>query len=184
MNKFCIQRVLHFRKRTLLVPVLPKRQKGAFSGAALVQATPKSIQPYLRLMRVDKPTGVWLLYWPCTWSISLATPAGLLPDPKMLALFGAGAFLMRSAGCIVNDIFDKDFDKMVERTRSRPLASGELTDRDAVMLLSVLLSASLGILLQFNWLSVAIGASSLSLVFAYPFAKRYTYWPQFVLGNS
>ncbi|VDN25659.1 unnamed protein product [Gongylonema pulchrum] len=137
MNKFCIQRVLHFRKRTLLVPILPKRQKGAFSGAALVQATPRSIQPYLRLMRVDKPTGLF---------------TGLLPDPKMLALFGAGAFLMRSAGCIVNDIFDKDFDKMVERTRSRPLASGELTDRDAIMLLSVLLSASLGILLQFNWL--------------------------------
>uniref|UniRef100_A0A915PH79 4-hydroxybenzoate polyprenyltransferase, mitochondrial n=1 Tax=Setaria digitata TaxID=48799 RepID=A0A915PH79_9BILA len=143
---------------------------------------PKSVQPYLRLMRIDKPTGFWLLYWPCTWSIALAAPPASLPDLKMLALFGGGSVLMRSAGCIINDIFDKDYDKMVERTRSRPLASGELTNRQAVALLAVLLSGSLSILLQFSWFSVVVGASSLFLVVAYPLAKRYTYWPQFVLG--
>ncbi|MCP9259189.1 4-hydroxybenzoate polyprenyltransferase, mitochondrial [Dirofilaria immitis] len=141
----------------------------------------KSIQPYLRLMRVDKPTGFWLLYWPCTWSIALAAPPGSLPDLKMLALFATGSILMRSAGCIVNDIFDKDYDKMVERTQSRPLARGEITNGQAVALLAVLLSGSLSILLQFSWFSVAVGASSLFLVIVYPLAKRYTYWPQLVL---
>uniref|UniRef100_A0A915BX00 4-hydroxybenzoate polyprenyltransferase, mitochondrial n=1 Tax=Parascaris univalens TaxID=6257 RepID=A0A915BX00_PARUN len=91
---------------------------------------------------------------------------------------------MRAAGCIINDIFDKKYDMKVERTRLRPLCSGELTNMDAVKLLSGLLSISLLILLQLNWLSVAIGASSLLLTAAYPFAKRYTYWPQFVLGAT
>ncbi|CAG9532651.1 unnamed protein product [Cercopithifilaria johnstoni] len=158
-----------------------KTQK-ALSAATFVQISPKSVQPYLKLMRIDKPTGFWLLYWPCTWSIALATPPGSLPDLKMLALFGAGSILMRSAGCIVNDIFDKDYDKMVERTKSRPLASGELNNRQAVAVLSLLLSGSFLILLQFSWFSVIVGASSLFLVVAYPLAKRYTYWPQLVLG--
>uniref|UniRef100_A0A914DNP0 4-hydroxybenzoate polyprenyltransferase, mitochondrial n=1 Tax=Acrobeloides nanus TaxID=290746 RepID=A0A914DNP0_9BILA len=140
------------------------------------------MQPYLRLMRADKPIGTWLLYYPCTWSIALATPAGELPNLQMLALFGAGAFFMRSAGCIVNDLWDKDFDKRVERTKIRPLASGELNEKQAISLLIGLLSVSFGILLQFNWMSVAIGAASLSLVFTYPAMKRFTYWPQVFLG--
>ncbi|VDN06312.1 unnamed protein product [Thelazia callipaeda] len=152
------------------------------SGAKLVQVAPKIAQPYLRLMRIDKPTGFWLLYWPCTWSIGLAAPPGSLPDFKMLALFACGSILMRSAGCVINDIFDKNYDKMVRRTQSRPLASGELSNREAFALLAVLLSGSLSILLQFNWFSVIVGASSLSLVIAYPLAKRFTYWPQLVLG--
>uniref|UniRef100_A0A1I7VKL4 4-hydroxybenzoate polyprenyltransferase, mitochondrial n=1 Tax=Loa loa TaxID=7209 RepID=A0A1I7VKL4_LOALO len=168
------------------VPFTPKltsvKAQRALSGATLVEVSPKSIQPYLRLMRIDKPTGFWLLYWPCTWSIALAAAPGSLPDLKMLALFGAGSILMRSAGCIMNDIFDKDYDRMVERTQSRPLASGELNNLQAVALLALLLSGSLSILLQFTWFSVAVGASSLPLVVVYPFAKRYTYWPQFVLG--
>uniref|UniRef100_A0A0R3RSX8 4-hydroxybenzoate polyprenyltransferase, mitochondrial n=1 Tax=Elaeophora elaphi TaxID=1147741 RepID=A0A0R3RSX8_9BILA len=159
------------------------KTRRTLSLATLVQISPKKVQPYLRLMRIDKPTGFWLLYWPCTWSISLAAPSGSLPDLKMLTLFGAGSILMRSAGCIVNDILDKDYDKMVARTQSRPLASGELNNRQAVALLAVLLSGSLSILLQFSWFSVIVGASSLSLVAAYPLAKRYTYWPQFVLGT-
>ncbi|VDK62853.1 unnamed protein product [Onchocerca ochengi] len=184
LSSQCIRQLFLYRKESVLIatklPII-KAQR-ALSGAVLVQAFPKRIQPYLRLMRVDKPTGFWLLYWPCTWSIALATPPGSLPDLKMLALFGAGSILMRSAGCIVNDIFDKDYDRMVERTQSRPLASGELTDRQAVALLALLLSGSLSILLQFSWFSVAVGASSLSLVVVYPLAKRYTYWPQLVLG--
>ncbi|KAI1730970.1 ubiA prenyltransferase family domain-containing protein [Ditylenchus destructor] len=152
------------------------------SATELVKAAPKPIQPYLRLMRVDKPIGTWLLYWPCCWSIALATPAGQLPSLYMLSLFGAGAFFMRSAGCVINDLWDRDFDKNVERTKIRPLASGELSEKQAVVLLSSLLSVSLGILLQLNWLSVFVGASSMALVIFYPLAKRYTYWPQFVLG--
>ncbi|KAM3723869.1 4-hydroxybenzoate polyprenyltransferase [Dirofilaria immitis] len=179
-----IRQLFLFRKG--LVPVATKlsliKSQRPLSGAVLVQILPKSIQPYLRLMRVDKPTGFWLLYWPCTWSIALAAPPGSLPDLKMLALFATGSILMRSAGCIVNDIFDKDYDKMVERTQSRPLARGEITNGQAVALLAVLLSGSLSILLQFSWFSVAVGASSLFLVIVYPLAKRYTYWPQLVLG--
>uniref|UniRef100_F1KQ12 4-hydroxybenzoate polyprenyltransferase, mitochondrial n=1 Tax=Ascaris suum TaxID=6253 RepID=F1KQ12_ASCSU len=164
-------------------PVL-KHAPMKFSAASVVELAPRTMQPYLRLMRVDKPAGTWLLYWPCTWSIALATPPGVLPSIYLLALFGAGSFFMRAAGCIINDIFDKKYDMKVERTRLRPLCSGELTNMDAIKLLSGLLSMSLLILLQLNWLSVAIGASSLLLAVAYPFAKRYTYWPQFVLGAT
>ncbi|CAO4369993.1 unnamed protein product [Caenorhabditis nigoni] len=152
------------------------------TASSLVAASPPNIKPYLQLMRVDKPIGTWLLYWPCTWSIAMATPAGQLPSLYMLSLFGTGAFLMRSAGCVINDLWDKDFDKQVERTKLRPLACGLLSEKQAVGLLAGLLSSSLAILLQLNWFSVAVGASSMALVVGYPLAKRYTYWPQFILG--
>ncbi|CAP34433.2 Protein CBR-COQ-2 [Caenorhabditis briggsae] len=152
------------------------------TASSLVAASPSNIKPYLQLMRVDKPIGTWLLYWPCTWSIAMATPAGQLPSLYMLSLFGTGAFLMRSAGCVINDLWDKDFDKQVERTKLRPLACGLLSEKQAVGLLAGLLSSSLAILLQLNWFSVAVGASSMALVVGYPLAKRYTYWPQFMLG--
>ncbi|VIO91081.1 Uncharacterized protein BM_BM16942 [Brugia malayi] len=184
LSNRCVRQLFHYKKA--LLPFATKfayvETRRALSGAALVQVSPKNIQPYLKLMRIDKPTGFWLLYWPCTWSIALSATPGSLPDLKMLALFGAGSILMRSAGCIVNDIFDKNYDRMVERTQSRPLASGELSNRQALSVLAVLLSGSLAILLQFSWFSVAVGASSLFLVVVYPLAKRYTYWPQFVLG--
>ncbi|CAB3403594.1 unnamed protein product [Caenorhabditis bovis] len=154
------------------------------TAASLVARSPPNIRPYLELMRADKPIGTWLLYWPCTWSIAIAAPAGQLPSLYMLSLFGAGAFLMRSAGCVINDLWDKDFDRRVERTKSRPLACGSLSNKQAVGLLGGLLSASLAILLQLNWYSVAVGASSMLLVVGYPLAKRYTYWPQFVLGAT
>ncbi|VDK53017.1 unnamed protein product [Anisakis simplex] len=162
--------------------IIAEQTRRKLSAEYVVQMAPKSMQPYLRLMRAHKPTGTWLLYWPCTWSIALASPPGMLPSLSMLALFGAGSFFMRGAGCVINDIFDKKYDMKVARTKLRPLCSGELTNADAVKLLAGLLSASLVILLQFNWLSIAVGASSLLLTVAYPFAKRYTYWPQFVLG--
>ncbi|ESO82324.1 hypothetical protein LOTGIDRAFT_170102 [Lottia gigantea] len=123
-----------------------------------------------------------LLFWPCSWSIGLAAQAGHLPDFYILTLFGIGALLMRGAGCIVNDMWDKDFDKMVERTKTRPLASGELSSFEALVFLGSQLSLALAILLQFNLYSIILGAASMGLVISYPLAKRYTYWPQVHLG--
>ncbi|KAJ1352115.1 4-hydroxybenzoate polyprenyltransferase, mitochondrial [Parelaphostrongylus tenuis] len=152
------------------------------TAADLVANAPSSWQPYMRLMRIDKPVGTWLLYWPCTWSIALATPAGELPSLYYLTLFGAGALLMRGAGCVINDMWDKDFDRRVERTKMRPLACGVLNQRQALTFAGGLLCASFSILMQMNWFSVAVGSASMFLVVGYPLAKRYTYWPQFVLG--
>ncbi|KAL3103274.1 hypothetical protein niasHS_002460 [Heterodera schachtii] len=140
------------------------------------------IHSYLKLIRADKPIGTWLLYWPCAWSIALAAPPGCLPSPYFLALFGGGAFLMRSAGCILNDLWDQDIDKRVDRTKSRPLACGEVTEKEAFFVLSGLLTVSLAILMQFNWLSIVLGSSSVFFVALYPLAKRYTNWPQLILG--
>ncbi|MBN3303658.1 COQ2 protein, partial [Amia calva] len=133
-------------------------------------------------MRLDKPIGTWLLYLPCTWSIGLAADPGCLPHLSMLALFGTGALIMRGAGCTINDMWDKDFDKKVSRTASRPLASGAITRLQALTFLGGQLSVALGILLSLNYYSIALGAASLSLVVSYPLMKRVTYWPQFVLG--
>ncbi|XP_058492372.1 4-hydroxybenzoate polyprenyltransferase, mitochondrial [Solea solea] len=160
----------------------PVRRGLSFSAAAVVNSAPKHVQPYLRLMRLDKPIGTWLLYLPCTWSIALASDPGSLPDVGLLVLFGAGAVLMRGAGCTINDMWDKDFDKQVSRTASRPIASGEVSHTQALVLLGGQLSLSLGILLCLNYYSIALGAASLSLVITYPLMKRFTYWPQLVLG--
>ncbi|XP_041462700.1 4-hydroxybenzoate polyprenyltransferase, mitochondrial-like [Lytechinus variegatus] len=154
----------------------------SLSPAGIVNAAPTKMQPYLRLIRLDKPIGTWLLYLPCTWSIAMAASPGQLPDLYMLGIFGLGALLMRGAGCIINDMWDKDFDKSVERTKIRPLAAGEITQFQALCFLASQLSASLAILLSFNWYSVALGASSMLLVISYPLMKRITYWPQAVLG--
>jgi len=105
-----------------------------------------------------------------------------MPDWHLLGLFGVGAFCMRSVGCVINDYFDKDIDRHVSRTRSRPLASGKLSDMDALCVSAALLSVSLAVLLQLNLMSICVGASALALVAAYPLAKRYTHWPQLVLG--
>ncbi|XP_013411841.1 4-hydroxybenzoate polyprenyltransferase, mitochondrial-like isoform X1 [Lingula anatina] len=158
------------------------RRSFTLSPQGIVEAAPSNLKPYLRLIRLDRPIGTWLLFWPCTWSIGLAAEAGHLPDPTMLALFGLGSFLMRGAGCIINDMWDKDFDKMVERTKDRPLACGELNFYQALGCLALNLSGSLAILLTFNWYSVALGASSLLLVVTYPLMKRVTFWPQLFLG--
>nr|CDJ94315.1 UbiA prenyltransferase domain containing protein [Haemonchus contortus] len=161
-----------------------RRAPSLASASDVVLASPPAVQPYLQIMRLDKPIGTWLLYWPCTWSIALATPAGHLPSLYYLALFGVGAILMRSAGCVINDLFDKEYDKRVERTKNRPLACGSLTEKQAIALLGGLLATSLTVLLQMNWFSVAVGSASMLLVVVYPLAKRYTYWPQFVLGAT
>ncbi|XP_059152673.1 4-hydroxybenzoate polyprenyltransferase, mitochondrial-like isoform X2 [Physella acuta] len=148
----------------------------------IVESSPLSFQPYLRLIRFDKPIGTWLLYWPCTWSIALAAQPGCMPDLKLLALFGAGAFFMRGAGCIINDMWDKDFDAKVARTKTRPLASGEITYFQALLFLSTQLTCALVILLQLNYYSIVLGVASMGLVVIYPLCKRFTYWPQIILG--
>lgn len=151
-------------------------------AAKLVNKTPQSIQPYLKLARYDRPIGTWLLYWPCTWGIASATLPGTVPDLYLLALFGTGALIMRGAGCTINDMWDKDVDRQVLRTSNRPLASGQVSLKNAWRFLALQLSCGLGILVQLNWYSVALGASSMLLVTTYPLMKRYTYWPQLVLG--
>lgn len=143
---------------------------------------PQWMLPYIQISRINRPAGTYMLLWPCFWSISLAAPVGQLPDLKLLALFATGSLIMRSAGCTINDMWDKDFDRQVERTNQRPLAAGALTYKQAWGFLAAQLSAGLGVLLQLNWFSVGLGASSLGLVAAYPLMKRVTYWPQAFLG--
>ncbi|KAL9652770.1 hypothetical protein ABK040_010803 [Willaertia magna] len=148
----------------------------------LVDKSPQSIQPYLRLTRIDKPIGTWLLLYPCLWSLALADTQALIPSPYYMFLFAAGAIIMRGAGCTVNDLWDRDFDKKVERTKSRPIASGEISVKNGILFLGAQLLAGLAVLVQFNWYTIAVGASSLALVFTYPLMKRITYWPQIFLG--
>ncbi|KAK3103236.1 hypothetical protein FSP39_017732 [Pinctada imbricata] len=161
---------------------LVQSQNFSLTPKGILDASPPVLQPYLRLIRFDKPIGTWLLYWPCTWSIALASTAGHFPSLYLLTLFGMGSFFMRGAGCIINDMWDRDFDKKVERTKLRPLASGELSMFQGVMCLGTMLSVSLAILLQLNWYSIYLGAASMGLVITYPLAKRFTYWPQALLG--
>ncbi|XP_035782689.1 4-hydroxybenzoate polyprenyltransferase, mitochondrial-like [Anopheles albimanus] len=144
----------------------------------------QAISPYARLMRIDRPIGSWLLFWPCGWSIALSAPAGCWPDPLMLGLFGVGAFVMRGAGCTINDLWDRDIDAKVERTKHRPLVAGEVSPFDALVFLSAQLGVGLTVLLQLNWYSILLGASSLGLVIVYPLMKRITYWPQLMLGAT
>lgn len=140
--------------------------------------------PYARLMRVDRPIGSYLLFWPCGWSIALSAPPGCWPDLWMLTMFGAGAFIMRGAGCTINDMWDRDIDAKVARTKNRPLVAGELQLTDAWIFLGAQLGVGLLILLEMNWYSIMLGASSLGLVIIYPLMKRITHWPQLVLGMT
>ena len=114
--------------------------------------------------------------------IALLFQAGHLPDPQLLALFGLGSLVMRGAGCTINDMWDRNIDRQVERTRDRPITSGKVGMFDALVYLGGQLGLGLAILLQFNWYSVLLGAASMGLVVTYPLMKRFTYYPQFVLG--
>ncbi|KAL0111253.1 hypothetical protein PUN28_012861 [Cardiocondyla obscurior] len=141
------------------------QQKRNLSIAAkLVNNISPKVQPYMKLMRIDKPIGSWLLFWPCGWSIAMAAPAGAFPDFYMLSLFGMGAFIMRGAGCTINDMWDQDIDKMVPRTKDRPLVTGQITPKQSLVFLAGQLSVGLLILLQLNWYSIFLGASSLGIV--------------------
>ncbi|XP_057652344.1 4-hydroxybenzoate polyprenyltransferase, mitochondrial [Diorhabda carinulata] len=150
--------------------------------AKLVNNSPKKVQPYLKLVRFDRPIGTLLLFWPCSWSIASAAVPGSIPDLSMLSLFATGALVMRGAGCTINDMWDKDIDGKVARTKERPLVNGDISMKQAFVFLAGQLSVGLAILLQLNWPSVFLGASSLALVVTYPLMKRVTYWPQLVLG--
>jgi 4-hydroxybenzoate polyprenyltransferase len=141
-------------------------------------------RPYLRLSRLDRPIGSWLLLMPCWWSAALA--AGIAHDvsrlPLILVLFLIGAFAMRGAGCTWNDITDRDLDALVERTRSRPIPAGQVSVPRAAAFLVLQALLGLVVLLQFNRFAVGCGIASLVIVAVYPFMKRITYWPQIVLG--
>ena len=141
---------------------------------------PEVSRPYLRLARLDRPIGTWLLLLPCWWGAALATPAW--PGATMFVLFTIGAVVMRGAGCTVNDLADRKFDARVARTATRPIASGQISVLKAFVFLALQLLLGLSILLQFNAFTVALGASSLLLIVLYPFMKRITYWPQLFLG--
>lgn len=144
------------------------------------------VLPYVRLARWDRPIGVYLLYWPCTWSIALASIPGVPIQTTLqtAALFLVGAGLMRGAGCTINDMWDRDIDKQVARTKDRPLVSGAVSQTGAMIFLAAQLSLALGVLLQLNCYSVALGASSMLLVVTYPLAKRFTAYPQVFLGAT
>lgn len=147
---------------------------------------PRWSRPYLRLSRADRPAGTWLLLIPCWWGLTL----GILGDPAGPASYDAwlavacaiGAFLMRGAGCTWNDISDRHIDAQVARTRSRPLPSGQVTTKQAAVWMVVQMVIAFGILLTFNGFAIALGILALAPVAIYPFAKRFTWWPQVFLG--
>ena len=145
---------------------------------------PQWSRPYLRLSRLDRPIGSWLLLMPCWWSAALA--AGVAHTigrlPLVIALFCLGAFAMRGAGCTWNDITDRDLDARVERTRSRPIPAGQVSVPQAFVFLVVQALVGLVVLLQFNRFAIMTGIASLVIVAVYPFMKRITWWPQIVLG--
>jgi 4-hydroxybenzoate polyprenyltransferase len=153
-------------------------------GNWLDRYAPEWLKPYGRLARWDRPIGFWLLFWPCGFSLALAALArpGSGFDAWALLLCFVGAVAMRGAGCTFNDIVDTDIDMRVERTRSRPIPSGQVSKRQAAVFLAAQALVGALVLFQFNWLTVALGVLSLALVGIYPFMKRVTWWPQLFLG--
>jgi 4-hydroxybenzoate polyprenyltransferase len=151
------------------------------------EALPPKVKPWAQLMRLDRPIGTWLLFWPCVMGLVLGAMADERNftdwrDLYYVALFGLGAVIMRGAGCAFNDIMDRDYDAQVARTAGRPIPSGRISVKEAWGLVIALCLWGLLILLQFNWFAVALGGASLLLVAAYPFMKRVTFWPQAWLG--
>lgn len=161
-----------------------KRVADALPGHWADHFLPQAFRPYARLMRLERPIGWWLLLLPCWWGLALGQIAlgGGLPNLWFAVLFFVGAVIMRGAGCTLNDIADRNFDGRVERTRLRPIPSGQMSVAQAFIFLAALCLAGLLVLLQFNWFTVLLGAASLGIVAIYPFMKRITYWPQAVLG--
>ena len=139
---------------------------------------------FIQLTRLNKPIGFLLLFWPCMWGLTLgyyfSNETALYF--KYIILFFLGSILMRSAGCIFNDIVDRDFDKKVERTKNRPIASGKISVLESFIYIILICLLALLILLQFNKLTIILGMSSMILAFVYPFMKRISHWPQLFLG--
>ena len=154
--------------------IVPDSERRGFIGAL-----PPRLRPFASLMRLDRPIGTWLLFWPCAWSVALAGVDGRW---DLFLWFALGAFAMRSAGCVYNDIVDRDLDRKVERTRLRPLASGRVSLRSAWLLVGLLCLVGLAVLLQLDPLAALVAVASLAPVAAYPFMKRVTWWPQAWLG--
>ena len=144
----------------------------------------EQIKLFIELTRLKKPIGYMLLFWPCAWGLTLAYNfnAELVTYFYFLALFLLGAILMRSAGCIANDIADRKFDKKVFRTKNRPIASGKISISKAIVYSSILCLIALLVLVQFNNFTIVLALGSMPLAFTYPLMKRYTYWPQLFLG--
>jgi len=144
----------------------------------------KHLSLFIELIRLKKPIGFMLLFWPCAWGLSVAYnfENNLNLYFFYLGLFFLGSFLMRSAGCIVNDIFDKDFDKKVFRTKNRPIASDKITIKVALIYVCILCLLAFLVLLNFNYFTIILALVSMPLAFTYPLMKRYTYWPQLFLG--
>ncbi|KQT78952.1 4-hydroxybenzoate octaprenyltransferase [Methylobacterium sp. Leaf466] len=165
-------------------PVVEDRVADAVSGHWVDRRAPRPARPYLRLARIDRPIGWWLLLLPCWWSSALAAIAAgrALPDPWHLVLFLVGAIAMRGAGSTYNDIADRDLDAQVARTRNRPLPSGQVRARQAAVFLVVQALVGLAVLVQFNAVAIAVGVASLVPVAIYPFMKRVMPMPQLVLG--
>ena len=145
---------------------------------------PVAIRPYLKLARFDRPIGSWLLLFPCWWSLALAELSRGRPYPNLwfVALFFIGAFVMRGAGCTWNDIVDRNYDGRVARTAGRPIPSGQVSTFQALLFGVALSLIGFAVLIQFNMFTVWLGVSSLGLIAIYPFFKRFTFWPQVVLG--
>ena len=144
----------------------------------------QNIKLFIELTRLNKPIGFMLLFWPCIWGLALAYDFNLSPEIFIFygSLFFSGSVLMRSAGCIVNDISDKNFDKLVERTKSRPIASGRISIRLAAICATILCAIAFLVLINFNKFTILMALISMPLAFTYPLMKRFTYWPQLFLG--
>ena len=142
------------------------------------------LKNFINVTRLNKPIGFLLLFWPCSWGLSLALYFNGDLDTFLyyLFLFFCGSVLMRSAGCIINDLVDEKIDKKVFRTKNRPIASGLLSKKLAWIYILILCSLAFLILIQFNFLTICLGIFSVIFIFSYPFMKRYTYWPQLFLG--
>lgn len=135
---------------------------------------------YFRLMRLDKPIGIYLLLWPALWALFLAQ--GGLPDIKLLVIFVLGVTIMRSAGCVINDYADRKIDKLIERTQHRPITSGEVSAKSALVLFFILMAIAFGLVLMTNNLTIQLAFVAAGLAILYPFTKRWMHLPQFVLG--
>lgn len=161
----------------------PNKPTDAISDHWIERYLPAAWQPYARLARLDRPIGSWLLFLPCLWGLILAKdPDALWPSIDVIFLFSCGALVMRGAGCTLNDMVDRKIDAAVARTAGRPLASGQISLKQACVFLAAQALIGLIILLQFNPLTITLGFASLALILIYPFMKRLTWWPQLFLG--
>jgi 4-hydroxybenzoate polyprenyltransferase len=159
-------------------PTAPTRDATDIPRDGWVARLPRALRPYARLARLDRPIGTWLLLFPCWWGLALAGSR----DLTLYLLFGAGAVLMRGAGCTLNDIADRDYDRLVARTATRPLAAREVSVGQALLFMGLQLALSFAVLMRMNPTAILLGFLSLGLVAIYPFMKRVTWWPQVFLG--